>query len=111
MTDPYSPSPELAYHVAGYRPDRALEKAVAFRHPDGHPELVPWDEYSAEVQELAAELIREREQVRELVHHLEAVCYAYEWTLKRPENTIRAALHLPLIDARAALAPFTQEPG
>lgn len=39
------------------------------------------------------------------------VCDAYEWTLNRPENAIGNALHLPLIDARAALGSSpTPEP-
>ena len=67
MTDPYSPSPELveaARHAAFPRyayldveggEERLLAEqaekmrvtltaAVAFRHPDGYPELVPWEQ-------------------------------------------------------------------
>lgn len=94
MTDPYSPSPELV--EAAVRGKFAgpflsvdtwaaatLTAAVAFRHPDGHPELVPW------------------EQVRELVDAAQRVIDTH------PLSPAGAGGRMML---RAALAPFTQEP-
>ena len=69
----------------------ALTAAVAYRTPSGDPELIPWAE------------------VATLIDLLREVCDAYEWTLNHPDNVVGNALHLPLIDARAALAPWTQE--
>ena len=91
-TDPYFPSPELvdypvtSRHVTKGDRRRILTAAVAFRHPDGHPELVPYS------------------QVRELVEAVE-----------RMECDCLPFAHLPeYADGRcarcAALAPFTQEP-
>lgn len=92
MTDPSSPSPELveaaddaawtAEHV-GWNPLGIIQAAVAFRHPDGHPELVPW------------------EQVRELVDAAQRVIDTH------PLSPAGAGGRMML---RAALAPFTQEP-
>ena len=107
-TEPYTPSPELveacAINVAiilghamksVYPPQAApntvriteqfLTAAVAFRHPDGHPELVPW------------------EQVRELV---EAAQEAESWVWScGTEHAYADADRL-----NASLVPFTQEP-
>ena len=95
MSD-YIPSPELVELLDGYTMsltagESVLREAVAYRTPSGDPELIPWAE------------------VATLIDLLREVCDAYEWTLNHPDNVVGNALHLPLIDARAALAPWTQE--
>lgn len=73
-SDPtYSPSPELVEACCEVAPTyaRAFTAAVAYRTPDGHPELVPW------------------EQVRELV---EAARYALDNGITWDSGRLRAAL-------------------
>lgn len=54
MSD-YTPPPELCEAAQGrfLHPavKGALQRAVAFRHPDGHPELVPYDVHQAVVSD------------------------------------------------------------
>jgi len=105
MTDPYSPSPELVEaamialddqvaeagdydNFSNWRFARVMEAAVAFHHPDGHPELVPY----SQVQELV-------DAARTLFE------FAGEDWMGCPEPRIEDWDRL-----RAALAPFTQEP-
>jgi len=108
--DPYSPSPELVEglailnaHRSGWLWDdagkhtqdvlrsdatAALTAAVAYRHPDGHPELVPW----AQVQELVT-----------------AIKMLLEGGESSREGDWYYGLGSTLHTARAALAPFTQD--
>lgn len=102
MSD-YEPSPELVAWCLDspdpFDPEpvrHALTAAVAYRTPDGHPELVPW------------------EQVRELV---DAAREAEPWldyldTNHAPDWAPHEATILTrdLTRLRDALTPFTQEP-
>jgi hypothetical protein len=70
-----------------------LTAAVAYRTPDGHPELVPW----VEVEALVDAARGAREQIEWLVDHV-----AEDWA---PEA--ESAAEYDLANLVAALAPFT----
>lgn len=116
MTD-YSPSPELveALRERGfYRADvyDTTRAAVAFRHPDGNPELVPWEQ----VRELV-------EAARDLGLAMADAALPYCFTPRMHVQTMDGDVGEEecgecsgciasddLARLRAALAPFTREP-
>ena len=102
MTDPYSPSPELVEAVAdlsGCGTDTTefvIGEAVDFRHPDGRPELVPWEQ--------VRELVDAAREAEPWLDYLDTN-HAPDWA---PNEASVVANDLARL--RAALAPFTQEP-
>lgn len=136
----YSPPPELveaaddaawtAEHV-GWNPLGIIQAAVAFRHPDGRPELVPWEQVRELVENMQARVDTLTEALREHGEHdlrcwvrprvLKCVC-GLEEALMRTGGYVRAGEGRKTVSEqnhgsfltpaqRAALAPFTQEPG